>query len=73
MRVFLIDADTETVNNALIKSARKLPQKLYKSLSWDQGHEMPKRTDVARLRREARNPGNDSRSIRARAPWPIST
>ena len=28
------------VVNALIKNARKLPQELYKSLTWDRGHEM---------------------------------
>jgi IS30 family transposase len=32
--------DTETVINALIKHARKLPQELYKSLTWDRGTEM---------------------------------
>ena len=32
--------DTETVINALIKNARKLPQELYKSLTWDRGSEM---------------------------------
>ncbi len=32
--------DTHTVINALIKSARKLPQELYKSLTWDRGTEM---------------------------------
>jgi len=32
--------DTETVVNALIKNARKLPQELYKSLTWDRGREM---------------------------------
>jgi IS30 family transposase len=32
--------DTATVVNALIKNARKLPQELYKSLTWDRGHEM---------------------------------
>jgi IS30 family transposase len=32
--------DTETVVNALIKNARKLPQELYKSLTWDRGKEM---------------------------------
>ena len=32
--------DTETVINALIKQARKLPQELYKSLTWDRGSEM---------------------------------
>jgi IS30 family transposase len=32
--------DTETVTNALIKQARKLPRELYKSLTWDRGTEM---------------------------------
>ena len=32
--------DTETVINALIKQARKLPRELYKSLTWDRGSEM---------------------------------
>jgi len=32
--------DTETVVNALIKNARKLPEELYKSLTWDRGKEM---------------------------------
>ena len=32
--------DTETVVNALIKHARKLPDELYKSLTWDRGTEM---------------------------------
>lgn len=32
--------DTHTVINALIKQARKLPQELYKSLTWDRGKEM---------------------------------
>ena len=32
--------DTETVINALIKNARKLPQELYKTLTWDRGKEM---------------------------------
>ena len=32
--------DTETVINALIKHARKLPRELYKSLTWDRGKEM---------------------------------
>jgi IS30 family transposase len=31
---------TETVINALIKQAHKLPQELYKSLTWDRGKEM---------------------------------
>jgi len=32
--------DTETVINALIKQADKLPRELYKSLTWDRGSEM---------------------------------
>ena len=32
--------DTETVINALIKQAHKLPEELYKSLTWDRGKEM---------------------------------
>ena len=32
--------DTETVINALIKNARKLPQELYKTLTWDRGTEL---------------------------------
>jgi len=32
--------DTETVVKALIKHARKLPQELYKSLTWDRGKEL---------------------------------
>ncbi len=33
--------DTETVINALIKQAHKLPKELCKSLTWDRGSEMP--------------------------------
>jgi IS30 family transposase len=40
MLVKVDGTDTETVVNALIKHARKLPQELYKSLTWDRGHEM---------------------------------
>ncbi len=32
--------DTETVINALIKQAHKLPREFYKSLTWDRGKEM---------------------------------
>ena len=32
--------DTQTVINALIKQARKLPRELYQSLTWDRGSEM---------------------------------
>ncbi len=40
MLVKLPSKDTETVINALIKNARKLPQELYKSLTWDRGKEL---------------------------------
>ncbi len=40
MLVKVAGKDTETVVNALIKNARKLPQELYKSLTWDRGNEM---------------------------------
>jgi IS30 family transposase len=40
MLVKLTAKDTKTVTNALIKNARKLPQELYKSLTWDRGKEM---------------------------------
>jgi IS30 family transposase len=32
--------DSETVVNALIKNARRLPQELFQSLTWDRGKEM---------------------------------
>jgi IS30 family transposase len=40
MLVKVARKDTETVINALIKNARKLPQELYQSLTWDRGKEM---------------------------------
>src|SRR5271154_5507914 len=40
MLVKVAKKDTETVINALIKHARKLPEELYKSLTWDRGKEM---------------------------------
>jgi len=40
MLVKVAAKDTETVTNALIKNARKLPQELYKTLTWDRGKEM---------------------------------
>jgi IS30 family transposase len=40
MLVKVAGQDTETVVSALIKHARKLPQELYKSLTWDRGKEM---------------------------------
>jgi IS30 family transposase len=44
MLVKVDSKDTETVINALIKHARKLPQELYKSLTWDRGKEMADHT-----------------------------
>ena len=40
MLVKLDGKDSPTVVKALIKNARKLPQELYKSLTWDRGTEM---------------------------------
>lgn len=40
MLVKVAGHDTETVINALIKHANKLPRELYQSLTWDRGHEM---------------------------------
>ena len=40
MLVKVAATDTETVINALIENARKLPQELYQSLTWDRGKEM---------------------------------
>ena len=40
MLVKVASKDTETVVDALIKNTRKLPQELYKSLTWDRGKEM---------------------------------
>jgi IS30 family transposase len=40
MLVKVASKDTETVINALIKHARKLPDELYQSLTWDRGTEM---------------------------------
>ncbi len=40
MLVKIPSRDTETVINALIKHADKLPGELYKSLTWDQGKEL---------------------------------
>jgi IS30 family transposase len=40
MLVKLTSKDSETVVNALIKHASKLPHELYKSLTWDRGTEM---------------------------------
>ena len=40
MLVRIGSKDTETVVNALIKNARRLPKDLYRSLTWDRGKEM---------------------------------
>ena len=40
MLVKLEGKDSQSVVNALIKNARKLPQELYRSLTWDRGTEM---------------------------------
>ena len=40
MLVKVAGKDTETVIDALIKNARKLPDQLYQSLTWDRGKEM---------------------------------
>jgi len=40
MLVKATSKDTETVINALINNAHKMPQELYKSLTWDRGKEM---------------------------------
>jgi IS30 family transposase len=40
MLVKIDSKDSATVVNALIKHACKLPQELYKSLTWDRGPEM---------------------------------
>ena len=45
--------DTETVVNALIKHAQKLPHELYRSLTWDRGKEMadhPRFTQAADIK-----------------------
>jgi IS30 family transposase len=62
MLVKVAGKDTETVINALIKNARKLPEELYKSLTWDRGKEMAdhKRftlaTDIQVYFRDPQNP-----------------
>ena len=40
MLVKVAGKDTQTVIDALIKNARKLPEELYQSLTWDRGKEM---------------------------------
>src|SRR5439155_9469565 len=56
--------DTETVINALIRHAQKLPRELYQSLTWDRGKEMAdhKRftlaTDIKVYFCDPQNPGS---------------
>ena len=40
MLMKLSDKKTDTVVNALIKHSKRLPDELYKSLTWDRGHEL---------------------------------
>ena len=40
MLVKVANKDTQTVVSALIKQAKKLPNELYKSLTWDRGKEL---------------------------------
>ena len=40
MLVKVAGKDTQTVVNALVRHARKLPQELYRSLTWDRGKEL---------------------------------
>jgi IS30 family transposase len=40
MLVKVAGKETQTVVNALVRHARKLPQELYKSLTWDRGKEL---------------------------------
>lgn len=40
MLLKIVREDSQTVINALIKHARKLPKNLYKTLTWDRGKEM---------------------------------
>ena len=54
--------DTQTVVNALIKHAQKLPHELYQSLTWDRGKEMADHqrftlaTDIKVTSRDPRSP-----------------
>ncbi len=47
--------DTQTVVNALIQQAKKLPKELYKSLTWDRGKELtdPQKSDIIHNLNEA--------------------
>jgi IS30 family transposase len=45
MLVRVDDSKTKTVIKALIKNAKKLPTKMYKSLTWDRGYEITNHKD----------------------------
>jgi IS30 family transposase len=40
MLVKVVNKDAENVVSGLVKSAKKLPSELYKSLTWDRGNEL---------------------------------
>ena len=63
MLIKVAGKDTETVINALIKNARKLPVDLYKSLTWDRGKEM---ADHKRFTLATDHPGLLSAILRIR-------
>ena len=65
MLVRVKSKDTETVINALIKQAHKLPRELYKSLTWDRGMEMAdhKRFSLATDIKVALSCGGDGSSF----------
>jgi IS30 family transposase len=65
MLVKVAGKDTETVINALIKNARKLPQEVYKSLTWDRVKRWPA-TSVSLWR-----PTSRSTSTILRAPGSV--
>ena len=59
--------DTQTVISALIKQAKKLPNELYKSLTWDRGKELTDMDDYAgdqhrRLLLRSASPGSAGRT-----------
>src|SRR4249920_735336 len=70
MLVKVSGKDTETVIDALIKNARKLPEELYKSLTWDRGKEMAEHkrftlaTDIQVYFCDPQNPWQDRKSTR---------
>lgn len=65
MLVKLDGKDSQTVVNALIKNARKLPQELYKSLNWDARAPAPRRR---RSRASGRSPSRGRSRERAEGP-----